>query len=293
MRRLHICLLALLLAVSCDGADRITGNGTVPADVTAYISAVSLPGAVVSFHGGDAPAGASGPTVDMVSPDTVITGGSSRLDVMAGGDVTSLAVGVEGLPGWWEIILPTGTRDGPLHPMLRFSQSAPVGTFDLRVIGVRGVEPGRPVEHEITVLGVGTGALQISVSWDLPSDLDLHVVEPGGEEIYFGNRLSESGGLLDLDSNRNCDIDNVNNENITWPEETPPPPGTYTVRVNLWDSCGQNGIDDMNPDGNVTATVTVMIDGVELSCNDCTRVLSGPGNNGALGAGIEVLQFSI
>lgn len=87
---------------------------------------------------------------------------------------------------------------------------------------------------------VAAGVVQVSVSWDTPSDVDLHVFEPNGEEIFFGNPLSETGGELDIDSNAACSIDNINQENITWTTTTPPS-GTYTVVVRWWSNCN---IDD-------------------------------------------------
>jgi uncharacterized protein YfaP (DUF2135 family) len=74
------------------------------------------------------------------------------------------------------------------------------------------------------------------VAWDTNADVDLHVVDPAGSEIYWAARQSASGGQLDLDSNAACAQDNVRNENITWPIGTAPQ-GTYTVRVDYWSSC--------------------------------------------------------
>lgn len=76
----------------------------------------------------------------------------------------------------------------------------------------------------IEVLRLGTGALQISLSWDNNTDQDLHVIDPSGEEIYFDNDTSPSGGILDRD-----DIDGFGPENIFWLTEAPD--GTYTVSV--------------------------------------------------------------
>jgi hypothetical protein len=43
---------------------------------------------------------------------------------------------------------------------------------------------------------VGTGAVQVNVTWDLDVDVDLHVLDPRGEEIYYDHRRSASGGVL-------------------------------------------------------------------------------------------------
>lgn len=46
---------------------------------------------------------------------------------------------------------------------------------------------------------VGIGELQVTLTFDPDADLDLHVITPSGEEIYFGN-TSAAGGVLDVDT---------------------------------------------------------------------------------------------
>ncbi|OWY21705.1 hypothetical protein C7N43_09115 [Sphingobacteriales bacterium UPWRP_1] len=76
----------------------------------------------------------------------------------------------------------------------------------------------------INVLRLGTGALQISLSWNTPTDQDLHVTDPSGTEIYYSNSWSATGGELDRD-----DIDGYGPENIYWLDNAPD--GTYYVQV--------------------------------------------------------------
>lgn len=59
-----------------------------------------------------------------------------------------------------------------------------------------------PVLTETVVLG--TGDVQVTLRWVGTNDLDLHVTDPAGETIYFGNRSSGSDGQLDVDSNAGC-----------------------------------------------------------------------------------------
>ena len=74
--------------------------------------------------------------------------------------------------------------------------------------------------------------------WDAPTDVDLRVTDPMGEEVYFGNLNAQSGGFLDLDSNPACNIDGVNNENIVWLSGEAPT-GTYKVSLDYWSDCSQ------------------------------------------------------
>jgi hypothetical protein len=127
---------------------------------------------------------------------------------------------------------------------------------------------------------VSTADVQISLSWDTISDLDLHLVEPGGEEIYFGNVQSSAGGVLDLDSNAFCE-GGVNNENITYPG-VKPPSGEYTVRVDFYSNCEDSP-------AHYTLTRTV--------CGD-TDFFTGsfaPGDEdfGGAGSGREITKFTV
>jgi hypothetical protein len=96
--------------------------------------------------------------------------------------------------------------------------------------------PWAPCEGEPDIV-LGTGAVQITLTWDDPVDLDLHVIEPSGEKIYFGHRNSETGGHLLRDTI--CEnTDEGNPENIFWDDSAPI--GTYEVRVHLYSLCGSD-----------------------------------------------------
>jgi len=85
---------------------------------------------------------------------------------------------------------------------------------------------------------VGTGNLQISLSWnaDPGIDLDLYVTEPGGETISYLNDTSAAGGALDQD-NQCWQYVNGQSENIYW---TNPPAGQYTIKVEFFGRCESN-----------------------------------------------------
>jgi len=116
------------------------------------------------------------------------------------------------------------------------------------------------------------------VAWDDTSDVDVNVVDPAGDEVYWANRQVSSGGELDLDSNAGCTIDNVNQENVTW---STAPRGEYIVRVDYWSSCG---IAETN------FIVTVQVKGRDPQI--FTGKFTGLGDNGGLGSGTEITRFT-
>jgi hypothetical protein len=70
---------------------------------------------------------------------------------------------------------------------------------------------------------IGQGALRFTLTWDRPGDVDLHVVTPGGREIYYGAR-TQDGGELDRD-----DTTGTGPENVFWAAS--PPAGSYLLCV--------------------------------------------------------------
>ena len=40
---------------------------------------------------------------------------------------------------------------------------------------------------DFDVLQVGTGDVEVTLSWDAESDVDLPIVDPTGDEVYFAN----------------------------------------------------------------------------------------------------------
>lgn len=71
------------------------------------------------------------------------------------------------------------------------------------------------------------------LAWWNHDDLDLHMREPGGCEIYYGNkgRLSPSGGLLDVDMNVYFPLVRDPVENIAYASKEQMHEGVYTLFV--------------------------------------------------------------
>jgi len=75
------------------------------------------------------------------------------------------------------------------------------------------------------------GFLRCSLHWFNYDDLDLHVTEPGGSEIYFGHKNGYSGGVLDVDMNAGSGKTRDAVENIIWTDPSRIRTGSYRVRV--------------------------------------------------------------
>jgi hypothetical protein len=99
---------------------------------------------------------------------------------------------------------------------------------------------------------LGTGDVQVTLRWQGEADLDLHVTDPNGEEIWFASPRATSGGILDVDANGECEGIAQPVENVYWPTGEAPR-GTYEVHVLYFQAC-----DNTDP---VNYEVTITEDG--------------------------------
>ena len=84
---------------------------------------------------------------------------------------------------------------------------------------------------------LGTGDIQTTLRWSTTDDLDLEVIDPSNQRVFFQRKTVPSGGQLDVDSNAGCQNTITNPvENIFWPPAGAPR-GNYVVRVNLYQRC--------------------------------------------------------
>jgi hypothetical protein len=91
--------------------------------------------------------------------------------------------------------------------------------------------------EEVRGVKVQVGDPQFTLLWNSVADIDLHVIEPGGKEIYWNDRKGNQGGELDVDN-----TDGYGPENIYWLKQNPDgskdlgagPPGEYRWYVKYY-----------------------------------------------------------
>jgi hypothetical protein len=279
-------MAAVTLLVGACGDDP-SSPGSDRQTIGDYVAAISADGTPGTMLDNTLPRPTSGgPTASVEGNRTIVNGGATTVTVTSptpfqtvyvGGSIPASRLFVA-VDGCFEIPLPAPVTSAEL--LITFPQTLAGNTFDLvfSTADSSGLV-GLPAQKSYRALIVGTGDVQVTVAWDTDADVDLHVVDPSGSEIYWAARQSPSGGRLDLDSNPACVLDDVRNENITWPVGTAPQ-GTYTVRVDYWSSC------------DVPETrFTVLIH------NEGTNELfegrfEGPGDQGGYGSGVQIATFT-
>jgi len=282
-------------SASCTGVRADTG-------ADAYMQ---IPGA--QFVRGPMPTGsASGPAVKQISlMNNNIWAGLAN-DPLGGAldpTATGAAVGLVGDVGYWTLLAGVPSEANPTDPTygatLQFSDGIILGSYTLAVSGVDqngnfGLPSTQILVAEANPLNAPpTGDLVVTLTWDTESNLDLHVVDPAGLDIYWGNQSSQppfsfdqtdggSYGLIDYDSNANCIIDGLRREDAVWPN--PPPSGQYTVRVDAPSLCGQ-------PIANWT--VNVVLDGKQVGHATGVALDADTMGSHGSGSGVLALQFNV
>jgi hypothetical protein len=246
--------------------------------VTDFVSDLRAGGeGTVARQTGALPGAGSGASPTVTTSGRVINGGTVQVTIEAAQPFVRVVIGVKDKADYYVVTLPAAATSVDLF--LTLAQAIATDTIEFVYAVGSASAVGAYEEVMATVVEVGTGELQVSISWDVDSDVDLHVIDPAGDEIYYGQTSSPSGGVLDLDSNAACSIDGVRNENITW---TTAPRGTYKVRVDYYESCGV-------PASNYVVTVQKKGQAAQTFRGQ----LTGDGDQGDVGAGMDVTTFTM
>jgi len=245
-----------------------------------YITRVTDPtGTIVAaLRTGRAPNPNGGPDASVSGMAALVNGGSAQQSVTGTGSFATVFVAIPNYDDYYELTLPASALNAGL--ILTANENLPNATFTINFAVANSGVMGNWASQSLRIIHVGTGDVQVSIAWSGASDVDLHVVDPSGEEVYYGNRTSASGGSLDLDSNAACSLDNKNNENIVWPTGMGPH-GTYIVRVDYWSACNVTQSDFV---------VTVATKGGTPQV--FTGSLTGTGDGGGLGSGQLITTFT-
>ena len=230
---------------------------------------------------------------------SITTGQSVEISIVVSQstDVSDILVGFEGYGQHFIIPITSIQNKKTLRPIrqtfsgdqtLAFMLTLPMGsivnasriTMLMRIrSNVGELGPIQMIPIKTALLRIGT--LQIGLSWEVEVDLDLHVVDPNEEEIYYGDRSSSGqGGTLDLDSNPNCTIDQIRNENVYYEDALS---GQYVVRVDLFAACGVTG----------QINFQVFLDGCNISQTLTGTFLPSEEDSGKQGSGRVILEFVV
>ncbi len=128
---------------------------------------------------------------------------------------------------------------------------------------------------------VGVGSVNVRLEWRANADLDLWVIDPCGNKIYWNDKTAPCQGSTGwLDQDNWCQAFVLGKpENIYWAQN--PPQGKYKVYVDYFQDCA-----DAGP---VNYTVRWWVDG---KANVKRGRISPPASPGANGDEILVTQFN-
>ena len=187
-----------------------------------------------------------GSAISISGSGTIVTGGSFFLDVVpeSGAPIDTLLISIEHeAAGYYEIDLPGKAASYRLVGAVPYDldPTRAASSVGLCVTAVHAIDRvGETQCHRVYIATVVTEDVQVTLSWDADSDVDLQVVDPNGNEVER-SRVSGEQRTVE-DSNEGCGLagaapDGIRNEQVAWTAGSVPA-GVYTVRVNYQASCG-------------------------------------------------------
>ncbi len=246
MRKLAAALC--LLSLSCEESPSLPGMGL---DLRVRVHDAQLQrGALPSEDGGPS-------VTQILTPQIGVRRGEGTVQLggrLGDGGVSLLIHGV-GDDDHWQVA-PSGfdfviANELLFGTELEFSHAIDTDTLEVELQAVD--ETGRAgaitsATFELQA-DVPPAELLVSLGWDAPVDLDLHVELPSGVIVGAKNINAFEptpgvqpppdgatlGGYHDYDSNQQCSLDLRNRENVVW--QVTPPPGRYRVYAELYSAC--------------------------------------------------------
>ena len=276
--------------------------GTSVADFVAGIDSVAGAPTTATAESGSAPAPSGGPLGAASGDTTAVLGGSSEMLMTAGSPFVGVDVSVGNasgptplmsgqsigitqldsiadVSGFWKLTLPAAVTSQSL--IVKFAKNIPFQLFELRFqLVAAGGAVGPVASIRMTSRATTTGTVSITATWDAVSNLNLHVVEPGGFEIWSQAPTSPSGGALNRDAiGPNCLTETAPSETVSWANTTPPV-GDYIVRLDQFNSCQSN----------ITNYIVIINNGGSVT--QFSGVFTPPGDAGGAGSGRLIKAFT-
>jgi hypothetical protein len=250
--------LALVLA-ACGGQPAPSGIG----------EPIQLVGG--QFIAGDLPGNAGGPSVTSIALNSpLVIPGAAGKGVQGRVADTASAVGVRFADmgsGYWVVPVAEPDSQFPGEVNYRFSANfdanSRAGFHPLRFAAIDG--SGRAGAQSTILLciadripdnlhackpNVPPPAAVVSLQWDTNFDVDLHVTTPQGIDVNpksplvtpleAGAAPASSSPRIDRDSLGGCVPDSMRQEDLVF--QDPPPPGSYQIRADPFDACGQSAV---------------------------------------------------
>ena len=189
----------------------------------------------------------------------VLPGGASIATISTEEKLSDIYVGVEGEMGYYRLHAddylvsePAGesrASQSYQYSFTMYMSQQLIVNFNITIIVQTVTNHYLGWGQAMNYIPAGTGDLQVSLAFSNAKDVDLYVVEPNGNVVYYSNRrpyLFDSNNYesddydqemgLDIDSNAGCSIDNINKENIYF-DSNCLQKGTYQVWVNMYSNC--------------------------------------------------------
>lgn len=241
------------------------------------------------------PEAATDVNINVAMNGSVLPGGTSLVHVNAPVTAQKILVGILGQGGYYKVNA-EDARSMTYDFTMVVQQNIPLKEeqtsfqVEIAILDEDGLV-SQIWTQDIEIIAAGTGQLQVNLSFDNEKDVDLHLFEPNGTHIYYGNSQSVNGGQLDVDSNADCSLDGINNENIFYGEESYVEPGIYTVYVDMYSNC--------NPTIATNFVVTVFYGGQLIAAQAGHNPVSGtfpvgePSNHSHLDNLTPVMTFVV
>ena len=107
-----------------------------------------------------------------------------------------------------------------------------------------------------------SGDVQVTMTWNNGSDIDLFVREPDGDVLSHQRSTSARGGLFDYAGRGQCDsaIEYPRIENVSWLREDAPE-GEYQLLLHRWGDCLDRATETQDA---VSVILSISVAGVRL-----------------------------